>query len=129
MAIFADCEAAVDAAFSAISGVRRINVDNYRAVLRAGVHVGRPQRIGNDYVGVDVNIAARLCEAAPAGEVLISGAVCERIPDEWPTDPAPDKRLRGVPEDVSMYRVIRRRDAASKRREESPASERLGSTP
>jgi hypothetical protein len=45
------------------------------------------------------------------GGVLISGAVRERIPDQWRTDPATDKRLRGVPEDVFMYRVIRRPDA------------------
>lgn len=107
MAIFAECEPAVDAAFAAIAAVRRINVDSYRPELRAGVHVGRPQRIGSDYVGVDVNIAARLCEAAPEEGVLVSGAVRDGIPDRWPTEPAPDTRLRGVPDHVSMYRVTR----------------------
>ena len=113
MAIFADCQGAVGAAFEAISEVRGVRVDDYRPVLRAGIHAGRPQRIGNDYVGVDVNIAARLCEAAPEGGVLVSGVVRERIRDEWTTDPAPDKRLRGVPEDVSMYCVSPRRRTAA----------------
>ena len=87
--------------------------------------MGRPQRIGNDYVGVVVNIAARLCEAAPEEGVLISGAVRERIPDQWRTDPAADKRLRGVPEDVSLYCVIRGPDAP-KTRAHSPESAPLG---
>jgi class 3 adenylate cyclase len=112
MAIFAECEAAVDAAFAAIAAVRRINVDSYRPELRAGVHVGRPQRIGSDYVGVDVNIAARLCEAAPEEGVLVSGPVRDGIPDRWPTEPVPDRRLRGVPDHISMYRVTGRADRA-----------------
>jgi adenylate cyclase len=122
MAIFADSEPAVDAAFEAISDVREVDVDGYRPVLRAGVHVGRPQRIGSDYVGVDVNIAARLCEAAPEGGVLISGAVRERIPDAWPSEPAPDKQLRGVPDHVSMYRVTRRADPQQRERVPDPAA-------
>jgi adenylate cyclase len=105
MAIFAGCPDAIAAAFEAISSVAEITVDDYRAVLRAGLHVGRPQRIGSDYVGVDVNVAARLCEAAPAGRVLISGAVRERIGDSLPTAPAPGVHPRGVPRDVPIYTV------------------------
>ena len=121
MAIFADCEPAVDAAFEAISDVRRINIGSYRPVLRAGVHVGRPQRIGSDYVGVDVNIAARLCEAAPEGGVLVSGAVRERIADRQRTEPASNKQLRGVPDHVSMYRVTGRPEADTRERDPDPA--------
>jgi adenylate cyclase len=121
MAIFANCEPAVDAAFEAISGVTEVDVDGYRPVLRAGAHVGRPQRIGSDYVGVDVNIAARLCEAAPEGGVLISGAARERIPEAWPSEPVADKRLRGVPDHVSMHRVIRRADPEQRERVPDPA--------
>jgi class 3 adenylate cyclase len=103
MAVFPDCEPALDAAFAAISEAPRSRVDGYRPALRAGLHVGQPQRIGRDYVGVDVNIAARLCEAAPEHRVLVSGAVRERIGDAPPTAPAADVRLRGVPSGVSIY--------------------------
>jgi adenylate cyclase len=72
-------------------------------VLRAGVHVGRPDRIGRDYVGVDVNIAARLCEAAPGNGVLISGGVYDRLAGRWPAAPAPEIELRGVPDGVSIH--------------------------
>jgi adenylate cyclase len=103
MAIFADCGPAVGAAFEAIANVRELRVDSYLPVLRAGVHVGRPLRIGNDYVGVDVNIAARLCEAAPAGEVLISDQVRKRAGGSFSSSYAKDTHLRGVPPDVDVF--------------------------
>jgi class 3 adenylate cyclase len=103
MAIFADCQPAVEAAFESISAVTEIQVGDYRPRLRAGVHRGQPYRIGRDYVGVDVNIAARLCEAAPSGGVLVSGQVRDELNEPWAPAPAPDIRLRGVPEHVSIY--------------------------
>jgi adenylate cyclase len=103
MAIFADCEPAVETAFAAIEEVGTIRVRGYRPMLRVGIHRGRPSRIGQDYVGVDVNIAARLCEAAPAGGVLVSGQVRDEIADSWSAASAADIWLRGVPEDVSIY--------------------------
>jgi adenylate cyclase len=107
MAIFSDCGAAVEAAFEAIKQVGAIRVQGYRPMLRVGIHRGRPYRIGQDYVGVDVNIAARLCEAAPAGGVLVSGQVQAEIADRWPATTAADIWLRGVPEDVSIYSAQR----------------------
>lgn len=103
MAVFADCAPAVEAAFEAISEVGRISVDSYQPALRAGIHAGKPERIGHDYVGVDVNIAARLCEAAPSEGVLVSGSVHERLARRWPTPQAPEIELRGVPNEVSIH--------------------------
>ncbi|HVL94935.1 MAG TPA: adenylate/guanylate cyclase domain-containing protein, partial [Solirubrobacteraceae bacterium] len=60
MAAFADPEDAVAAAAAASAGVATIELDGYRPKLRAGVHVGRPRRLGGDYFGVDVNTAARI---------------------------------------------------------------------
>ena len=37
------------------------------------------KRLGDDYFGVDVNVAARVAEAAGAGEVLISEAVHSKV--------------------------------------------------
>lgn len=107
MAIFTDSSEAVDAAFSAIHEVRRIEADGYRPLLRAGVHAGKPQRIGDDFVGVDVNIAARLCEAAPGGEILISDPVRERVEQTGVQARSTDTRLRGVPPELSIFRVQR----------------------
>ena len=81
--------------------------------LRAGLHSGRPRRIGGDYLGADVNIAARLAEAAKAGEVLVSGDALASIGAEQ-RDHLEIKRRRafrakGTPPGLEVYRVIPRR--------------------
>ena len=72
MAAFWDGPSAAAAAFAANEGIATIEVDGHRPRLRTGIHLGRPRKIGGDYFGVDVNIAARLAEAAKPGEVLVS---------------------------------------------------------
>ena len=44
----------------------------WRPKMRAGAHHGTPRRVGRDYVGVDVNIAARVAQAAKGNELLVS---------------------------------------------------------
>ena len=72
MAVFWDASSATEAAFVAGERVSAIEVQGYVPRLRTGIHLGRPRRIGGDYFGVDVNIAARLAEAAEPGEILVS---------------------------------------------------------
>jgi adenylate cyclase len=79
MAVFDEPGRAIEAAHAAARALDGVEVDGHRPQLRAGVHAGRPRRLGGDYFGVDVNIAARVAEAAGAGELLISEAVHERI--------------------------------------------------
>jgi adenylate cyclase len=79
MAVFDDPAQAIEAACAAASALHDVEVDGHRPRLRAGIHVGRPRRLGGDYFGVDVNIAARVTEAAGADQVLISEAVHRRI--------------------------------------------------
>jgi class 3 adenylate cyclase len=107
MAVFEDCPHAVEAAFDAISAVYELSMDGYRPSLRAGVHAGKPRRIGNDFIGVDVNIAARLCEAAPEGEVLITETVREQAHRDGYDAELTDAQLRGVPPSLSIYRAVR----------------------
>ena len=87
--------------------------------MRVGVHTGRPQRIGSDWLGVDVNIAARVMERATKGELVVSAATLDRISDEdFESLGVTAKRLRrqvftakqdGVPADLIMYRLKTRR--------------------
>lgn len=72
MAAFWDASSATEAAFEACERVSSIEVPGYRPRLRTGIHLGRPRKIGGDYFGVDVNIAARLVEAAQPGEIVLS---------------------------------------------------------
>ena len=79
MASFVDAQSAVEAALDAQAAVAGIEIDGYQPKMRAGVHWGRPRKLGGDYLGVDVNIAARVGDAAKAGEVLVSDTALMRI--------------------------------------------------
>ncbi len=76
----------------------------YEPRVRAGVHCGRPRKLGGDYLGVDVNVAARLAQKAKAGEILVSGAVEQRIE----TVSVRRKRrfsVKRVPDDVTAFSI------------------------
>jgi class 3 adenylate cyclase len=115
MAVFADPGIAVRAIRTSIDSVKTVEVEGYTPRMRAGVHTGRPQRIGSDWLGVDVNIAARVMEKATKGGLIVSQATMERIPqEEFDALGLTAKRIRkqvfspkqdGVPTDLAMYRV------------------------
>jgi adenylate cyclase len=79
MAVFSRPEQAVHAADDAQRRLAAIDVRGYKPAQRAGVHVGRPRKVRKDYLGVDVNIAARVGDAAKRGEVLVSEPVRELL--------------------------------------------------
>ena len=72
MATFPAPQLAFDAVQEARHRLAGLEVHGHRPVLRAALHTGRPRALGGDYLGVDVNIAARLCEKAGSDEVLLS---------------------------------------------------------
>ena len=111
MAVFSDAERAIEAAFDLQRSLGEIEVQAHTPRMRAGVHVGRPRRVGADYLGVDVNIAARVVEAASDGEVLVSGKACESLPPAA-FDIGSGRRLdaAGAPKDLSVC-VVRPRAA------------------
>jgi adenylate cyclase len=77
MAVFENPRDAAAACEEAIVAARRLREAGYRPRLRAGIHCGRAQSIGDDFIGVDVNIAYRLCEMAEVGQVVVSDAALE----------------------------------------------------
>lgn len=106
MAAFAEPADGMAAVFDAQERLAAITADGYRPRLRAGLHVGRPERVGDDYFGVDVNVAARVAEAASADEVLVTGRLLEHL--EPGSVRARRKllfRAKGVPSDVRVYSV------------------------
>ena len=108
MATFLRPESAVDAALQANDSLKRIEVKGYRPRMRAGIHWGRPRKIGGDYLGVDVNIAARVADAAKADQVLISDAVRARIEgDGFSFSRARRLKADGAPRSLEIARVTR----------------------
>ncbi|WUI28946.1 adenylate/guanylate cyclase domain-containing protein [Mycobacterium sp. NBC_00419] len=120
MAVFNDPVTAVRATMEAREAVRNVEVDGYTPRIRAGIHTGRPQRIGSDWLGVDVNIAARVMERATRGGLIVSEKTLDLIEqDELDALGVTVKRVRrqvfgarahGVPPDLAMYRLRTRRD-------------------
>lgn len=110
MAVFVDGTEAIEAAYEAICAVSALTVDGYRPQLRAGLHTGAPRAVGDDFLGVDVNIAARVADAAGAGELLVSDATLAAA------DPGRYHRRRrrfkakGVPRDLEVFAVVPRYD-------------------
>jgi adenylate cyclase len=100
MAVFESPDAAVTAGLAMVESVAHARVDGYRPRLRVGIHRGRPLALGGDYLGVDVTIAARLCEAARPGQVLISETARPSLDRSVLSYPGP---LRGVPERLEVF--------------------------
>jgi class 3 adenylate cyclase len=108
MATFLEAQQAVEAALVAQQGLEAVDVNGYQPKMRAGVHWGRPRHLGGDYLGVDVNIAARVGDAAKAGEVLVSDIALAQL-DATRLDVGRAKRLRaeGAPRDLHVSRISR----------------------
>jgi class 3 adenylate cyclase len=110
--------------------MKTVEVDGYTPRMRVGIHTGRPQRIGGDWLGVDVNIAARVMERAVRGGLIVSETTLTQIPpQELEALGLSVKRVRrqvfaprqtGVPPNLVMYRVKSRRDVPGEDEAEDP---------
>ncbi len=108
MATFLDPQRAVDSALTAQEGLEEVEVDGYQPKMRAGVHWGRPRHLGGDYLGVDVNIAARVGDAAKAGEVVVSDVALAQLElDRFEVGRAKRLRAEGTPRDLHVSRISR----------------------
>jgi class 3 adenylate cyclase len=123
MAVFADPLVAVGAVLEAKRALKSVEVDGYKPRMRVGIHTGRPQRLAADWLGVDVNVAARVMERATRGGVMVSGATLEQLgPNDLVTLGVAAKRVHrsvfagkpaGLPADLTVYRLKSVRDNVS----------------
>lgn len=110
MATFRDPQQAFDAVQDARERLAAVEVAGHTPRLRAGLHTGRPKAVrGGDYLGVDVNIAARLAQKARPDEVLVSDVAFAGLDPERVH--ARRKKtflltaVKGVPVDMVVYAV------------------------
>ncbi len=101
-----DGDTAIEAASEVIEAVGVLDVaEGYRPTLRAGLHTGTPRRVKGDLIGVDVNIAARVAEAANGGEVLASETVFT-IADKDRYQVRPRRfKAKGAPQKLQVFSV------------------------
>ena len=76
--------------------------------VRIGVHWGCPRRRGDDIVGRDVNLAARIVDLAGPGEVLCSEATADVVGVRPGVgfEPLGPVFVRGITEPVPIMRVL-----------------------
>jgi class 3 adenylate cyclase len=130
MVVFRTAGTALAATVAAREAMKTVEVDGYTPRMRVGIHTGRPQRIGGDWLGVDVNIAARVMERAVRGGLIVSETTLTQIPpQELEALGLSVKRVRrqvfaprqtGVPPNLVMYRVKSRRDVPGEDEAEDP---------
>ena len=108
MAVFKSADGALAALAEGRERLGEVDADGYEPQIRAGLHVGSPRKVGKDYFGVDVNIAARVADGAGPGELLLSDAALEAIgSDGIKVKSRPLLDAKGVPEDFRVYAVSR----------------------
>ncbi|MGB3699289.1 MAG: adenylate/guanylate cyclase domain-containing protein [Gordonia sp. (in: high G+C Gram-positive bacteria)] len=108
MAVFLDAGEAIAAAHEAVGAVSAIVIGEFRPALRAGLHTGMPRAVGSDYLGVDVNIAARVCDGAGGGEVYASEAALAQVDLADYVIRRRRFKAKGVPRELQVFRVLPR---------------------
>ena len=77
--------------------------------VRIGMHFGRPRVRGEDLIGHDVNVAARIVDVAGPGEVLLSQEACARAGDVSRLcafeEIGPVVR-KGLPDPILLFRAV-----------------------
>ena len=73
------------------------------------MHWGRPRKLGGDLLGVDVNIAARVGDAAKADQVLASDSVLVRLdPEQFKVGKRKRLRADGAPRELQVAPIAHR---------------------
>jgi adenylate cyclase len=110
-----DSDVAVSVCLALLDGFEQAADANEMPLwVRAGLHWGRPSARGDDLVGHDVNVAARIVDVAAPGELLCSGSMkdaagCDEGAVEF-VELGP-VMMKGIPDPIDLYRVERVRTA------------------
>ncbi len=105
MAVFPGPQLAIDALGAARERLSLVEVSGHRPRMRAGLHTGRPRAVGGDWLGVDVNVAARMMDLAEADETVVSGTTAAGLDLERVVLKRRRtlRTVKGVPEDLTIH--------------------------
>jgi class 3 adenylate cyclase len=78
--------------------------------VRIGIHSGYPTRARSNYIGMAVHTAARICDAAHGGQIVVSAdfrtAIGAPLPNGVRLRRLGAYRLRGLPDEVELLQVV-----------------------
>jgi class 3 adenylate cyclase len=88
----------------------RVSAGEEEVRVRIGIHSGYPTRAGSNYIGMAVHTAARICDAAHGGQIVVSGDFRTAIGVPRAQGVRLRKlgvyRLRGLPDEVELLQVV-----------------------
>src|SRR6478735_2444611 len=103
-AAFPDASSAVAAA---VDAQRRLGQEQWPqgapVRVRMGIHSGRAHTAGDGFVGLAVHHAARVCQTARGGEILVSDTVNR---DGFDAVDVGEHPLRGIPRPTHLFRIV-----------------------
>ena len=92
---------AIRCAVAVVGAVRALGID-----IRAGIHTGECERIGDKLGGIAVHIGARVASASRAGEVLVSSTVKDLVSGSGiGFEDRGEHHLKGVPGTWRLFAV------------------------
>src|SRR6266540_4297824 len=111
---FAVFSRATDAISAAVEAQHTLAIEKWaedvRLQVRIGIHTGEPMLVNQDYVGVDVHRAARICAAAYPGQVLLSNETRVMVERQMPQDISLRElgkyRLKDLNESEHLYQLV-----------------------
>ena len=113
-ALFVAFDRASEAVAAAVAGQRALAVhrwpDGVVVLVRMGIHTGEPILVGQDYAGLDVHRAARICAAAHGGQVLVSQPTRELLGSDLPSGvdlrDLGEHRLKDLPGAQRLFQLV-----------------------
>jgi class 3 adenylate cyclase len=75
--------------------------------------VGSTDRLSYTVLGARVNLAARLCGAAPSGSILLDDDTRRAVPADVPVEAMPALALAGFSVPVAAWRIVERSEAVT----------------
>ena len=109
-AVFEQPRAALEGAIAVQQALgARTWVDGLDVRVRVGIHSGYPTLAKGNYIGMAVHTAARICDAAHGGQIVVSGNTKEATEGSRPAGvrfrALGEHHLRGVPEAVPLFQI------------------------
>jgi predicted ATPase/class 3 adenylate cyclase len=110
--------AAMELRLSPLECIHDIQIGISQGRMRTGAY-GSTSRRTYGMMGDDVNLAARLMQAAMPGQILINRATCQGISDGFRWERLPDIRVKGKADPVQIYNLVGLKEQPTARLQEA----------